>query len=336
MSAFLDVLARHADEIGARALVWGLTDAADVAGVRILLPGVSVQGDDLAARDGAAWAHAPWPEGGCFDDVVVFAPQGRARQRALAAAAVAVAAGEGARLWCIGETRLLGRGAAALLGESWRDVEKVDAARHCAVLVGRPGSAPAPESFVTRYDTRWRGVDVEVFALAGVFSADALDPGTAMLLDHIDVPASGERVLDFGCGAGVVAACLAAAGRDARVTAVDTSAVALRSTQMTASRNALSNVEVIGADGLGEVDGVFDRIVSNPPFHAGAAVDLRDTMRFFAQAAPRLAAGGTLTVVANRFLPYLDAMRASFRVVDVVAHDTRFAVYRASQPDFAS
>lgn len=94
-------------------------------------------------------------------------------------------------------------------------------------------------------------------------------------LDHLlaDDAAVHPRVLDLGTGSGAIALALAHTlqthGRFARIVAVDASEAALATAQANAVRLAL-DVSFLVSDWLGQVDGHFDLIVSNPPYIADA------------------------------------------------------------------
>ena len=73
----------------------------------------------------------------------------------------------------------------------------------------------------------------------------------------------GNRVLDMGCGTGIVAIYLAKAGCD--VTAVDINERALENTRENAKINE-AEIKVVRSDLFSNVDGKFDVIVFNPPY----------------------------------------------------------------------
>ncbi|MGH8804487.1 MAG: peptide chain release factor N(5)-glutamine methyltransferase [Polaromonas sp.] len=81
------------------------------------------------------------------------------------------------------------------------------------------------------------------------------------------------QILDLGTGSGAIALaiahCLQAAGRQARVVAVDASADALSVARENAQRLRL-DLQFIESRWLQEVSGHFHLIVSNPPYIAGA------------------------------------------------------------------
>jgi 16S rRNA G1207 methylase RsmC len=123
---------------------------------------------------------------------------------------------------------------------------------------------------------RQHGVGVELVAAHGVFSATAVDPGTAFLLRWLASDprsASWARVLDVGCGYGPLALWLAAAGEARTVEAVDRDAVAVVCTADGAQRNGCADrVRVAGSLGYDDVAGSgFDLVVSNVPAKVGPA-----------------------------------------------------------------
>lgn len=125
-----------------------------------------------------------------------------------------------------------------------------------------------------------RGQEVAVQTDRGVFSADRLDPGTAVLLRTVADPPAAGTLLDLGCGWGPIALSMARASPGARVLAVDVNERALRLTADNAARLGLTNVETWTPQALleAEPDLVVDELWSNPPIRVGKAV-LHDLLR---------------------------------------------------------
>src|SRR5690606_27540716 len=74
----------------------------------------------------------------------------------------------------------------------------------------------------------------------------------------------------------------------------------------------------------------YDVIVSNPPFHGPGRAARPDIGRAFIAAAARaLVPGGTLWLVANRQLPYEQALGEGFAEVQTLAQERGFKVVRA-------
>lgn len=145
------------------------------------------------------------------------------------------------------------------------------------------------------------GLNLEAFP--GIYAAGKLDPGTAFLLETSNLsPLSGQRVLDLGCGYGLLA--LKASLEGASVTALDDDLLAVRSAYRNAERYGL-DVRVLHSDVDSEIqDETFDAVLMNPPFHVGKQVVMDVPRAFLAAAHAHLRPGGTLTLVANRALPY--------------------------------
>ncbi|MEO8564123.1 MAG: methyltransferase [bacterium] len=173
-----------------------------------------------------------------------------------------------------------------------------------------------------------RGNSYTFLSRPGVFSWDHLDEATALLAEHMDVH-SGDRVLDLGCGYGVLGV-VAARISGAPVTMVDVDSEAVRSATRSAAAAGLSSARALGSDVASAVlTEEFDLVVTNPPFHVGKATDLSVPIQFIADAFAVLAPGGRLNLVANRTLPYEGAIKFLFRNITTVHDGRRFKVLTA-------
>ncbi len=86
---------------------------------------------------------------------------------------------------------------------------------------------------------RDRGRLIRAYSRPGVFSHRHVDVGARRLIDEMQID-SGMRVLDIGCGTGVVALAAALRAADVTVHAVDSNARAIQCTQRGATLNATS------------------------------------------------------------------------------------------------
>jgi 16S rRNA (guanine1207-N2)-methyltransferase len=260
--------------------------------------------------------------------VIVTMSKGKERaQLLLTMAAAAVAPGGLVAL--VGETRLGVRAAPQLFGELGLEADKLAHGGHGAIWAAKVERPVSASAFPAGWESQFDGPDgLALCALPGVFASGRLDEATAILLQTLETagPLSGRKVLDFGCGCGVIAAMAARAG--AQVTAVDLDALALAATRRTLAFNGLE-ATVLASDGLAAATGTFDLILSNPPFHDGSSVDLGVAERFFAAAKERLVRGGRMRIVANRFLPYREPIERVFGAVSTLYEDTRFQVLEA-------
>ena len=143
------------------------------------------------------------------------------------------------------------------------------------------------------WDTEWQ------FTTANeVFSADGLDLGTSVLLRESSPPAGATRLLDLGCGWGVIAVALAAACPDAVVDAVDVNPRALALTADNARAHGVG--DRVRPSAPHEVDdGVrYDELWSNPPIRIGKEA-LHELLLTWL---PRLKPSGVARLVVGRNL----------------------------------
>jgi 16S rRNA (guanine1207-N2)-methyltransferase len=114
------------------------------------------------------------------------------------------------------------------------------------------------------------GRSLELTAARGVFSADHVDRGTRVLLEHAPRPPRTGNLLDLGCGYGPITCALALRAPGAVVYGVDVNERALGLTATNAARHGLVNVRVLRPEQVDETLG-FERLYSNPPIRIGKA-----------------------------------------------------------------
>lgn len=162
-------------------------------------------------------------------------------------------------------------------------------------------------------------------SLPGVFSHNRLDEGTRLLLESLPAQ-EGRRVLDAGCGYGVIGVVAARRGA-AAVDLVDSSLLAVASARASIRLQRLAQANALASDALQAVARrSYDLVLSNPPFHAGKAVDYDVARVLIEQARPLLAPGGRLVLVANRFIRYDQVMQGLFERVETLAQTRSYHV----------
>lgn len=176
-----------------------------------------------------------------------------------------------------------------------------------SVLHGSRPTGYDPPQFVEprRLEPTIDGTDLSLVTVPGLFSASALDEGTRRLAARVDVE-DGESILDLACGYGPLGI-YAARTADCTVHLTDDDVVAANCARRSASLSGVAaSVDVTTGDGVAAVrNRRFDRILCNPPTHAGAGV-LDELMR---GARDVLAPAGRLHLVHHRgvdFDRYLD------------------------------
>ncbi|MCK3654462.1 16S rRNA methyltransferase [Pasteurellaceae bacterium Macca] len=231
----------------------------------------------------------------------------------------------GQEVLIIGENRSGVRSVEKLL-QPYGEIGKIDSARRCGLYHFCLQQVPSFNA-----QTYWKSYpfqDLTVFSLPGVFSATELDNGTQLLLSTFH-KADGlkGKVLDLGCGAGVIGASLKQRFPKIKLTMSDIHTMALASSERTLAENQLEG-QVLASDVFSDVAERFDLIISNPPFHDGIDTAYTAVETLIQQAKMHLNRGGELRIVANAFLPYPDLLDKAFGTHDVLAKSTKFKVYR--------
>jgi 16S rRNA (guanine1207-N2)-methyltransferase len=304
------LLLEEIPDVRGKILCWDLDSAELVATLPQTGSDLVVVEDGLGAvralPPGAA-VHAAYPPAGPYD--AVFLRDARDRERGRVQIAWSAASlSENGTLLLVGEKATGIKGYRRLLEERFGEVEGTSK-RHRTLWRCRAPRGGEPPDIVPKpaYDVPGLG---PVYTLPGVFARHALDRGTAALLETLPEKWRGERVLDLGCGSGVLA--LHAATRGAgRVTAVDSSALALLCTQSTLG--GLTNAESVAAEADDGLNGLYDAVLCNPPLHRKARHALSLVRRFVLAAAGALREGGELRVVLRGELPAEGLLREPFR-----------------------
>lgn len=163
----------------------------------------------------------------------------------------------------------------------------------------------------------------------GVFAWDRVDAASKLLAAHLPTDLHG-RVADFGAGWGYLA--LQVLARCPRIASLDLYEADARSLALADENLADASVPVHchWHDVEHGVAERFDAIVCNPPFHALGRGERPDIGRaFIASAANALKPGGMLWLVANRHLPYEEALADGFASVRIVAQQGGFKIVHA-------
>jgi 16S rRNA G1207 methylase RsmC len=127
----------------------------------------------------------------------------------------------------------------------------------------------------------------------GLFSPKAIDEGTRLLLDHLEVRPD-DRAIDLGCGYGPLGLAIAKSAPHGSCLMVDKDFVAVEYANANARRNRVDNAHAILSDGLRQVpEQRFTLAVTNLP----AKTSKEHYYLFFHDIFERLEPGGRCYVV---------------------------------------
>jgi 16S rRNA (guanine1207-N2)-methyltransferase len=163
--------------------------------------------------------------------------------------------------------------------------------------------------------------------VAGVFSADAADPASQLLLSVL--PRLTGTIADLGSGWGYLTRNLTEMPTK-HVIAVEADHRAIEIARINVASD---KVEFVWADATAWRTGeALDTVVMNPPFHNFGKADPGIAIDFIKTAVRSLKPKGDCYIVANRHLPYEQTLTELFQNVSEVTKDNRFKVLYASKP----
>ncbi|WP_431860013.1 methyltransferase [Azospirillum sp.] len=284
-----------------------------------------------AALGGPAWNRfaydgrpaQPWPPEGAFPGAVLRQPRGWGAF-AMTLHALAARLPEGAPLWIYGGNdegvTSIPKRLEGLFGEP----ETLAIKRRARVLELRRTGAPARGGLED-----WREVvgvgGAELVSYPGLFAHGRLDPGTELLLGALPKIYADQSVLDFGCGAGVIAHTVRRMVPEVRLTLLDMDSVALH-----AARQNVPDAAHVLSDGWSAVPAKrdFDLILSNPPLHRGKEEDFGALEALVRGAKDRLKPRGALIAVVQRSAGVGKLFASTLKNVEALAEKPQYQVWR--------
>jgi 16S rRNA (guanine1207-N2)-methyltransferase len=161
---------------------------------------------------------------------------------------------------------------------------------------------------MTMFDVTIGAVALKLETEPSLFSPHRADAGTLAMLSLIRFEPE-DKVLDLGCGSGLVGILAAHHVPPEKVVMVDNDPVAVAVARRNAELNGVDGVTVSLSDGFtGTAETGFTKIISNPPYH----VDFSVPKHFIEKGFNRLAMGGTLWMVTKRRDWYRNKLGAIF------------------------
>lgn len=199
-------------------------------------------------------------------------------------------------------------------------------------------NANSPKALDVEPFTSWQveDHDIQLDNLPNVYSGESLDLGARFMLPNLPTALGNKRVIDLGCGNGVLSVKLAQLNPDITLTCVDESFMATHSAQRNLDKNVPNgtNAKCLTNNCLDGFEAhSADLVVCNPPFHQQQAITDHIAWQMFCDAKHVLSTGGQLLVIGNRHLGYDGKLARLFGKSNVkqVAANKKFVILQATK-----
>lgn len=190
------------------------------------------------------------------------------------------------------------------------------------------GPSPYPKRYAMEQS------DYTIINHANVFSRERLDIGTRFFLQHIPSNLNNKKIIDLGCGNGVVGLLASAQNPEAELLFVDESYMAVASAKENFQLNLPNHrAEFKVTDCLTDIArSSADIILNNPPFHQNNTVGDHIAWQMFLQSKLTLKIGGELWVIGNRHLGYHAKLKRLFGNCTIIASNKKFTILKSIKP----
>ena len=189
-------------------------------------------------------------------------------------------------------------------------------------------TTPSKERTITY---KFNGLTYNLVTDTNVFAKNGIDVGSMTLLKVISQEINTGKVLDIGCGYGVIGLTLASLIPDIQVVCSDINLRAVSLTKKNARALELSErVTSLQSNLYENIEGKFDYVVTNPPIRAGKKV----LDEIYMGAHRRLNTGGALYLVVRRKQgaeSTVKRLKEIYSLVDVLNKDKGYWVIKATK-----
>jgi len=169
-------------------------------------------------------------------------------------------------------------------------------------------------------EVKINGISMNFNTSPNLFSPKGLDAGTHAMLSCVSF-SQADKVLDLGCGYGVVGIYAALLIGAERVTMADIDKNAVAVARENARLNDVPGIQIYQSDGFKGIDDTgYTIILSNPPYHSDFSV----AKHFIEKGFNRFVMGGRLVMVTKRRDWYKNKLVSIFGGVKVKEIDGYF------------
>jgi len=163
-------------------------------------------------------------------------------------------------------------------------------------------------------------INLEFETDPSLFSPKTVDNGSVLLLSNVEFEGT-DKVLDLGCGYGLMGIYAAKRCRPENIHMIDNDSLAVKFSAMNAQINGVPTAHVQRSDGFADFrEAGFTKILCNPPYHTNFSV----AKHFIEKGFNRLAIGGAMWMVTKREKWYRNKLTSVFGGVRLVEENSYF------------
>lgn len=175
--------------------------------------------------------------------------------------------------------------------------------------------------------------DFSISNHANVYSREKLDIGARYFIDNLPDVKNNRKVIDLGCGNGVIGLSILAKQPTAQIQFFDESHMAITSAQINIANNfpdLAAQCQFHLNDCLTDVESnSVDLVLCNPPFHQQTATTDHIAWQMFKDSYRVLKKGGELRIIGNRQLAYHIKLKRIFGNEKLIASNDKFVTQSA-------
>ncbi|CAL4322760.1 Ribosomal RNA small subunit methyltransferase C [Buchnera aphidicola (Eriosoma lanigerum)] len=208
---------------------------------------------------------------------------------------------------------------------NWSNLKKLDVAKHCSIYVGN--IRQSIQFHIEKLFNTYVINNMTIKILPGVFGYKSIDQGTLLLTSTFLKNYTG-KVLDVGCGSGVLSILLFQISSKINLTLIDIDSISLDNCTYNLKLNNIPG-KVLASDLFSNINEKFDLILSNPPLHEDIQLTTKIIKKLIVESSQYLNKNGELRFVTLSSLLFCKLLQTYFSKIKILLKNRCFIVYQA-------